>query len=223
MRYRFVDCRWELGDLARGRELYRSFHIPGASFLDVDEDLSEVSVTGEGRHPLPSAERFAAAASRAGIGNDTWVVAYGSGGGAERLWWLLRHFGHDACAVLLGGIDAWGGPYASGDQAVEPAEFVPRERADDTIGADELAARLGDPALVLVDARPAGVDPARFPRSRPDAPPRRRRPPARPRPAPRDHRPPERRARRDGAASVAGYEPRSSGSPRADQSLQEPG
>jgi thiosulfate/3-mercaptopyruvate sulfurtransferase len=153
--YRFVDCRWELGNPARGRELYRAGHIPGASFLDVDEDLSDLSVSEAGRHPLPSAERFAAAAGRAGIGPGVFVVAYGVMGGAERLWWLLRHFGHDDCAVLLGGIDAWGGPLAAGDEAVEPVEFVPRERADDTVAAAELARRLADPQLVLVDARPA--------------------------------------------------------------------
>jgi thiosulfate/3-mercaptopyruvate sulfurtransferase len=151
----FVDCRWELGAPGRGRELYRAGHIPGASYLDVDEDLSDVSVADAGRHPLPSAERFAAAASRAGIGAGTLAVAYGSLGGAERLWWLLRHFGHDDCAVLLGGLDAWGGPLRAGEEAVEPASFVPRERADDTVSAAELARRLADRALVLVDARPA--------------------------------------------------------------------
>jgi len=150
---RFVDCRWELGDPARGRELYLAGHIPGASFLDVDADLADLSVRDAGRHPLPSAERFAAAASRAGIGNDTLVVAYGSGGGAERLWWLLRHFGHDDCGVLAGGLDAWAGPLRAGDDEIESAEFVPRERSDDTVGADELAARLEDASLVLVDAR----------------------------------------------------------------------
>jgi thiosulfate/3-mercaptopyruvate sulfurtransferase len=155
VRYQFVDCRWELGAPERGRELYRAGHVPGASFLDVDEDLSDLSVPDQGRHPLPSAERFAEAASRAGIGTGVYVVAYGSMGGAERLWWLLRHLGHDECAVLLGGIDTWGAPLASGDEEVEPAEFIPREREGDTISAQALARRLADPALVLVDARPA--------------------------------------------------------------------
>jgi thiosulfate/3-mercaptopyruvate sulfurtransferase len=149
--FRFVDCRWELGAPARGRELYRAGHIPGASFLDVDEDLSDLSVPDAGRHPLPSAERFAAAASRAGIGAGVFVIAYGSMGGAERLWWLLRHFGHDDCAVLLGGIDAWGGPLEVGEAKVEPAVFEPRERDGDTIDADELLARGEE--LVIVDAR----------------------------------------------------------------------
>ena len=176
MRYQFVDCRWELGSPERGRELYRAGHVPGASFLDVDEDLSDLSVLDQGRHPLPSAEHFATAASRAGIGAGVYVVAYGSMGGAERLWWLLRHFGHDACAVLVGGIDAWGGQLATGDESVEPAEFVAHEREGGTISAEALARRLGDPALVLVDARtparwrgepnPVDATPGRIPGAR---------------------------------------------------------
>ena len=153
MRYQFVDCRWDLGDPDRGRALYRAGHIPGASFLDVDDDLSDLSVEGQGRHPLPSAERFAAATARAGIGDGVFVVAYGEMGGAERLWWLLRHFGHDDCAVLDGGIDAWLGPLSAGEETVEPAVFTPREHSGDTINAAELASRLDDPSLVLVDAR----------------------------------------------------------------------
>ena len=152
MRYQFVDCRWELGAPERGRALYLARHVPGAAFLDVETELSDLSVEGQGRHPLPSAERFAAAASRAGIGPGVQVVAYGNMGGAERLWWLLRHFGHDDCAVLLGGIDAWGGPLRAGEEEIEPAEFIARERHD-TVSAEELARRLADSELVLVDAR----------------------------------------------------------------------
>jgi thiosulfate/3-mercaptopyruvate sulfurtransferase len=153
VRTQFVDCRWELGAPERGRELYLAGHIPGASFLDVDDDLSDRSVPGAGRHPLPSAGRFAAAASHAGIGPGVLVVAYGTMGGAERLWWLLRHFGHDDCAVLLGGIGVWGGPLRAGAEEIEPAAFAALEREDDTISARELAVRLADPSLVLVDAR----------------------------------------------------------------------
>jgi thiosulfate/3-mercaptopyruvate sulfurtransferase len=155
VRHQFVDCRWELGNPERGRELYLAGHIPGASFLDVDDDLADLSVPDAGRHPLPPVEKFAAAAGRAGIGDGSFVVAYGNGGGAERLWWLLRHFGHDDCAVLLGGIEAWGGELREGDGEIETAQFLPRERTNDAIAAEELARRLADPSLALVDARTA--------------------------------------------------------------------
>lgn len=148
MRYQFVDCHWELGDLGAGRRMYLEGHIPGASFLDVDRDLS-APPSDRGRHPLPEAEDFARAAGSAGIGDGVFVVAYGSLGGAERLWWLLRHFGHDACAVI--DRDAWQGPLTRGEEEIEPVDFVPRPRQDDAIEAEELACRLDE--LVIVDAR----------------------------------------------------------------------
>jgi thiosulfate/3-mercaptopyruvate sulfurtransferase len=148
VRYQFVDCRWELGNPRRGRELYRAGHIPGASFLDVDVDLSAPPGRA-GRHPLPSTADFAHAASGAGIEAGVLVVAYGNMGGAERLWWLLRHFGHDDCAVL--DLDGWLGALRSGEEEIELAAFEPNERGDDIVTAEELAARHEE--LVVVDAR----------------------------------------------------------------------
>src|SRR4051812_20068260 len=145
MRYQFVDCRWELGSPATGRRLYLEGHVPGASFLDLDEELA-APPGARGRHPLPDADAFAAAASRAGIGAGVFVVAYGSLGGAERLWWLLRHFGHDGCAVLLGGIDDWGGERRAGGEGVEPGRFGPHQRGGGTIDAGEIGPRPADPA-----------------------------------------------------------------------------
>jgi thiosulfate/3-mercaptopyruvate sulfurtransferase len=55
--------------------------------------------------------------------------------------------------VLRGGFESWLGPVHVGEEEIEPAEFVPRPRTGDTIGADELAARLREPGLVVVDAR----------------------------------------------------------------------
>lgn len=143
MEARFVDCR--------PREAYLAGHIPGAAHADPESDLT--GTVGGGRHPLPDEESFAAWASAAGIGPDTLVVAYDEGttGWAPRLWWLLRHFGHDDAAVLR--FDAWRGPLRAGPEQLEPAEFIPRRRAGDTAEADELLGRLGDADLTLVDAR----------------------------------------------------------------------
>ena len=90
-------------------------------------------------------------ASRAGIGPGVFVVAYGSMGGAERLWWLLRHFGHADCAVL--DLAGWHGPLRGGEEHVEPERFEPRPRDGDTIDAEELERHRDE--LVVVDARPA--------------------------------------------------------------------
>jgi thiosulfate/3-mercaptopyruvate sulfurtransferase len=154
VRYQFVDCRWQLGHPERGRELYLEGHIPGASFLDVEGDLSAPPGGADGgRHPLPAAEDFVRAAGAAGIGPGVFVVCYDQGmtGGAARLWWLLRHFGHDAAGTIA--FRTWQGPLATAEELPAAAAFVPRPRDDDTATADELLARLGDERLVLVDAR----------------------------------------------------------------------
>ena len=137
--YRFVDCAYALDRWEAGRDLYLESHVPGAAFLGVE--LSDLSIEGQGRHPLPRDDGFAAAAGRAGIGEGVFVVAYdhGASGGAARLWWLLRHYGHEDVAVLRGGFDAWLGPVRGGEEEIEPREFVPRVREGDTMDAEELA------------------------------------------------------------------------------------
>jgi thiosulfate/3-mercaptopyruvate sulfurtransferase len=146
--YRFVDCRWALDDPDWGRRAYLEGHVPGAAFMDVERDLASPPGAG-GRHPLPMTQQFATAASRCGIEDGVFVVAYGAMGGAERLWWLLRHYGHDDCAVLS--LDGWFGPLRGGEETIEPGSFVPRARDDDAISLDELATRHGE--LVVVDSR----------------------------------------------------------------------
>ncbi len=140
----------------RGRELYLAGHIPGASFLDVDEELSDLSVPDAGRHPLPSAETFAGprrrgrASGRACSSSRTgrWAAPSGSGGCCGT--------SGTTTAVCCSAVSTCGAVRcAPGDESIEPAEFVPRERTDDTITAEEIARRLADPGLALVDARPA--------------------------------------------------------------------
>jgi thiosulfate/3-mercaptopyruvate sulfurtransferase len=136
---RVIDCRYVLGKPGAGEEAYAKGHIPGAAFLDVDSDLA-AEPGDRGRHPLPEAAEFEAAARRAGIGRTSRVVAYDEAGegGAARLWWLLRHFGHDEVAVLNGGLAAWreeGGALEAGDQESDALESGDREGG--TAGADQ--------------------------------------------------------------------------------------
>jgi thiosulfate/3-mercaptopyruvate sulfurtransferase len=157
MRYQLVDCRWDIADIDAGGRGYGEGHIPGATFLDLDRDLSSPPVPGGARHPLPALDDFEAAARRAGISADTLVIAYDQGmtGGAARLWWLLRHFGHAHAGILDGGFARWRGPVVRGAEDVPPGNFTAADPRDDTLDADTLAARLGDPTLTVVDARAA--------------------------------------------------------------------
>jgi thiosulfate/3-mercaptopyruvate sulfurtransferase len=144
---RLADCR--------PAEAYAAGHLPGAVHLDPEIALSQPTSDPSvgGRHPLPSPDALAATFAAAGIGNDAFVLAYDEGTGwAARCWWLLRHLGHDACGTL--DLRAYHGPLTTEVPAAgSPSRFVPSVREADTIDAGELRARLGDPRLVLLDAR----------------------------------------------------------------------
>lgn len=110
---RVLDCTVTLhplpgGDMRAesGLAAFEQEHIPGAGFADLIQDLSDTS--NSLRFTLPSAEAFAAAMGRLGVGNDTHLVLYADvAHWAARLWWMLRHYGFDNAALLDGGLHAW--------------------------------------------------------------------------------------------------------------------
>ena len=116
-----------------GRQSYAHAHIPGAGFADIPGALSDPAAPFA--FAVPTAEHFAAAAGRLGIGDGTHVVAYAQDTPmwATRLWWLLRYFGHDEVSVLDGGLVAWmaaGGPVGPGESTYPPESFTARPRPE---------------------------------------------------------------------------------------------
>jgi thiosulfate/3-mercaptopyruvate sulfurtransferase len=154
---RIVDCRWYLGTPGAGQTAYRAGHLPGAIHLDLDDDLSDPEGFGApGRHPLPAPDAFAARLGAAGIGDADLVVGYDDVGGwvAARLWWMLDALGHEAVAVLDGGLAAW--TEAGGALTTDPPRWPAthlrlRDSWPRVIARDELKRRLG--AVTLLDAR----------------------------------------------------------------------
>jgi thiosulfate/3-mercaptopyruvate sulfurtransferase len=116
-----------------GRASYDREHIPGAAFADIPGELSDRS--SPFHFTLPSAQQFATAAGRLGIGAGAHVVVYAQDTPmwATRLWWQLRFFGFDDVSVLDGGLPAWraaGLPLDSVPVSYEPVEFTPRPRPE---------------------------------------------------------------------------------------------
>ncbi len=153
-----VDCRYNLTDERWGEERYRDSHIPGAIYASLAHHLSGPSDGRNGRHPLPGHEEMAATFGRLGVSHELQVVAYDQDTGmyASRLWWMLRYMGHDAVAVLDGGFAKWireGRATRGGPESREPVMFAGKPRAAMRLTANQVWAKLGDPALTLVDAR----------------------------------------------------------------------
>lgn len=138
----------------RSRADYAAGHVPGAVHLDPETDLATLGADPAvgGRHPLPSDDALEDAFARAGIGRASFVLALDDGSGwAARCWWLLRHLGHDAAGTIDG--RTYVGPLSTDPPQARHGDFVARPRSDDTIGAEEILARLDDPTLTLLDAR----------------------------------------------------------------------
>jgi len=157
---RVMDARFALADPQSGAQAYAQGHIPGALHADLNRDLADLRKTGQGRHPLPDSEAFAATLGRWGIAPDTQVVVYDAADGsmaAARLWWLLRLIGHARVAVLDGGVAAWqaAGLALTTDQpVVEPLPPYPGRFDRARIATvDEVAARLKHAPGWLLDAR----------------------------------------------------------------------
>jgi len=159
-----VDCRHDLMNLAAGRDAYASGHLPGAVFADIETVLSGAKNGADGvflgRHPLPDREVLAEALRGFGIGDATQVVAYDAHGGmfAARLWWLLHWLGHEAVAVLDGGMAAWedAGQPLTTEVRTRPrgalsvrAPFVP------TVTVREVLDNLESGKRIVIDARAA--------------------------------------------------------------------
>ena len=156
--WRIFDCRFQLADPAAGKRAYAEGHLPGAMFLDLEEDLSGPRSGLNGRHPLPDPQHLAAKLGSLGVGPDTQVVAYDDMGGmfAARLWWLLRWLGHARVAVLDGGLQAWASSGKPIDTAIpEPVacHFEAQLQRDMKVNADYVLSHLDDPEVLIIDAR----------------------------------------------------------------------
>lgn len=154
-----IDARFALGGHGEGELAYRAAHIPHARYADLDRDLSDLSKSGRGRHPLPDFHQFARRLADWGWRRDLRVVIYDDAGGsmaAARLRWLLACVGIDA-ALLDGGWQAWqaaGLPTEHG-AAATTRTAVPLLDFDvaQTIDYAELDALRHDQTALILDAR----------------------------------------------------------------------
>lgn len=156
---RVLDATWYLPTAGRdARAEFAQGHIPGAAFFDIDAIKDAASPLP---HMLPSAAEFARAVGALGVGAGDRVVVYGGRHAiaSARVWWSFRVFGHDAVAVLDGGLPRWraeGRALDVGEPTPAPRRFGARFRPelvrDFAAMRDNLRARRAQ----VVDARSAG-------------------------------------------------------------------
>ena len=161
------DCSFDLMQPENADALFASHRIAGAVHAHLDRHLSthEPSALNGGRHPLPTRDSVAAWLTSIGFQNDMQAVVYDRNGAnyCGRLWWMLKWLGHDAAAVLDGGLQAWskaGGALAQGATEApfkqpKTAPFALKPALRKWVSAVEVKAQLGRPNFNLLDARGA--------------------------------------------------------------------
>lgn len=155
---RILDASWYLPQMGRdARAEYDADHIPGAQFYDIDATSAPDT---DLPHMVPSAEQFARDISAMGIGNDDQVVVYDAMGvfSAARVWWLMRHMGHQRVAVLDGGLPAWTArdlPLSRDIPVPTPATYTPTPLHALLRDAVQVNACCSDASAQILDARPA--------------------------------------------------------------------
>jgi thiosulfate/3-mercaptopyruvate sulfurtransferase len=152
------DCRHQLMDHEAGTRAYAQSHIPGARFAHSERDLAGPKSGRNGRHPLPDPRTFILWLGANGVDSGKQVVAYdfAAGSSAARLWWMLRWVGHERVAVLDGGWEGWekaGLPVTGALPSVRPATFSGQPRSDVWVDVEFVRSHLGDPSVIVLDAR----------------------------------------------------------------------
>ncbi len=151
------DCRFSLANPQAGRQQYKTSHIPGSYYLDLNQDLSSKVQKHGGRHPLPDIDEFADKLSVMGVSRQSFVVAYDDSrlAFASRLWWLLRYLGHEQVAVLDGGFNGWLASEYPVTDIIPPernGKFIPQPQTQMLV--DYVAVKNRDLSqTVLIDSR----------------------------------------------------------------------
>lgn len=152
------DCRFHLTQKTLGREQYRTGHIPGAYYLDLEKDMSSPVGLHGGRHPLPDVETFSGKLRKAGVNQCSMIVVYDDSrmAYAARAWWLLRYYGHQQVLILDGGYSGWvnsGGAIDRREPAVRQGNFKAVVQPDWTLDREAIIA--AGEQLTLIDSREA--------------------------------------------------------------------
>jgi thiosulfate/3-mercaptopyruvate sulfurtransferase len=147
-----LDVRWQLSE-PNGHASYVQGHVPGAVYVSLEDELTDHTIAGRGRHPLPSGRSVEAAARRWGIREGVPVVAYDdwNRAGSARAWWVLTAAGIEDVRILDGGLSAWrsaGGALETGAVTPKPGNVI--------VPHDDLYAG-GRPTLTAQQAGAAGV------------------------------------------------------------------
>ncbi|GFN98344.1 sulfurtransferase [Plakobranchus ocellatus] len=160
--FRLLDASWHLPNTGRDAKVeFAQNHIPGALFFDIDNCAVEDT---DLPHMIPSAQVFENYVGGLGINNETHVVVYDNNPtfplfSAQRVWWMLRLFGHENTSLLEGGLPKWlaeGGEVTQEVTPIQKQTFTAKFNPALIKYYGDIERNISASAFTLVDARPQG-------------------------------------------------------------------
>lgn len=156
---RIFDCTFASMQPEQGFQTYLEGHIPGAQYLNLNQDLSDNIIPGKtGRHPFPNPEVFIENMKSWGISNDSILVLYDASNCAiaSRAWFIFKFLGLENVSVLNGGFKKWRKaklPVDTTIQSFPQGNFEQKKTAFEIISVDELEGQTKSLSCQLLDSR----------------------------------------------------------------------
>jgi len=153
------DCRFDLTNSQKGRELYAQGHIPSAVYVDLEKDLSGKKNPLLGRHPLPTPSEWSSTISKLGISKSTLVILYDQleNTYSARMWWMLKAVGFNNVRILDGGYTNWLNFGGSISTTIETPKSLPNEHTfsdfNGLIRMSDVQQNIKAPKFTILDAR----------------------------------------------------------------------
>ncbi len=145
--------------LGQTREQYNEAHIPGEVFVDWKTEITDPAQPD--RYTLLPQAQLEALLGRLGITPDTTIVVSDnlSSRLSARMFWTLKHYGHEKIRLLDGGRKAWiqsGHSFEKEIPQIKPTIYkVARVVTGNQTDAATVMAHLDDQQTCLIDGRPA--------------------------------------------------------------------
>ncbi|MDC3169622.1 sulfurtransferase [Paracoccaceae bacterium] len=142
-------------DVESGYQDYIKEHIPGASFLDLQNQISDTD--SQYKFTLPDVESLSNSFGKLGIGDPHHIILYSTNGlqWATRVWWMIYMLGYKNVSVLNGGLKEWKRndyDLESGENFYSETTFLNSESQSFFVGREQTLDAMSNNSCFLINA-----------------------------------------------------------------------
>ena len=142
-------------DVESGYQDYLEEHIPGASFLDLQNQISNTE--NQFKFTLPDMASLSSSFGKLGIGDPHHIILYSTNGlqWATRVWWMIYMLGYKNVSILNGGLREWKRndyDLESGENFYSETTFLNSESQSFFVGREQTVDAMSNNSCFLINA-----------------------------------------------------------------------